>query len=280
VQDLPGVALVVRAGSVIHAIGSPDARYPAASVGKQFVAAAVLLLVERAKIALDDPISRWFGPWTGEITVHHLLTHTSGLGHWSSVGGVSDFCLLDSAGRLAAVRDAPTVAALGERWSYSGLGYVLLGALVERAADVPYGEFVGTELFAPAGMTATTSGGESDLRSLPGTGDVVSTATDLIRYTAALRDLLGPSSRRALVLPQADLGAEAYALPAITAHAYGYGNFVGTIAGRSAAFHPGDNPGYQSFSASLPTARVRLAVLLHDDSTRLSSVVAALAADL
>jgi CubicO group peptidase (beta-lactamase class C family) len=157
-SDLPGSALVVRGGEVVHSVGSPDAPYPVASVGKQFLAAAVLLLADRGLLALDDPVSRWFGPWGGDITVHRLLTHTAGLGHWPAVGGIDSFRVLDPVQRLAAVRAAGPIAAPGERWSYSGLGYLLLGALVERIATVPYGAFVGAEVFVPLGLTATTSG--------------------------------------------------------------------------------------------------------------------------
>jgi CubicO group peptidase (beta-lactamase class C family) len=277
VAELPGVALVVRGGSVVHAVGSADARLPVASVAKQFVAAAILLLAERGSLAPGDPASRWFGPWGGDVTVHQLPTHTAGLGHWPAVGGMDRFGDLDPAERVAAIRAAAPVARPGECWSYSGLGYLLLAEIVERTAGVPYGAFAGTELFAPAGMTATTSGG-AGLRAMPGTGDVVSTVADLIRYQHALPGLLRPDSRRALTMPHADLGAESYALPAVSANAYGYGNFVGTIAGRPASFHPGDNPGYQSLSAVLPGDDTTLAVLLHDDAIRLSAVLADLTA--
>jgi CubicO group peptidase (beta-lactamase class C family) len=273
VVELPGVALVVRGGSVVHAVGSADVRLPVASVSKQFVAAAILLLAERGSLAPADPVSRWFGPWGGDVTVHQLLTHTAGLGHWAAVGGMERFGDLDPAERVAAVRAAEPVARPGERWSYSGPGYLLLAEIVERAAGVPYGAFAGAELFGPAGMTATTSGG-TGLRSMPGTGDVVSTVADLVRYQRALPELLRPESRRALTLPHVDLGADSYALPAVSASAYGYGNFVGTIAGRPASFHPGDNPGYQSLSAVLPDSDTTLAVLLHDDAVRLSAVLA------
>jgi CubicO group peptidase (beta-lactamase class C family) len=260
---VPGVALVTRGDEVVHAAGPPDAPYPAASVSKQFVAAVILLLSARGQLAPDDDISRWFGPWGRDRTVHQLLTHTAGLGHWDAVGGVGTFCSLDPAGRWAAIRDAPGVP--GGRWSYSGLGYLLLAGIVERCTDVPYGDFLAAELLGPAGLTATTSGGPG-LRSLPGTGDLVSTAADLTRWARR---------RPPDVSRTVGLGLEAYALPVVSAERYGYGVFTGTLANRAAVFHPGDNPGHQSLLATLADGTV-LAVLLQDDTIPLSHVVATL----
>jgi CubicO group peptidase (beta-lactamase class C family) len=311
-SDLRGVVLAVRRGSIaVQAAGGPadvdtevvctaDTRFPIASVSKQFTAAAVLLLVERGAVALDDPLSRWFGRrrnWWHEATVHQLLTHTSGLGHWDDVGGIERFCRLGADQRLAAVQQARPRAAPGRQWSYSGLAYLLLGHLVERVDNRSYGAFLQAEIFSPLGMAATSSGPEPtnertahghrdgirvpmlDLAALPGTGDVWSTATDLARYSSALRagELLTPRSRRALTAPQARLGREAYSLDWVEAHSYGYGHFIGSLAGRPAAFHPGDNPGYQSFSASIPDVDTSIVVLLNDDAPDVRQIVRRLA---
>jgi CubicO group peptidase (beta-lactamase class C family) len=265
-------------------------------VSKQFTAAAVLLLVERTALALDDPLSRWFdrGPaWWREVTVGQLLTHTSGLGHWNDLGGIERFCALSVDQRLAAVQAMTPHTAPGQQWAYSGPGYLLLGHLVERVDNRSYGAFLQAEIFSPLGMAATSSGpppaGELtahghhdgvpvpllDLATLPGSGDIWSTAADLARYTSALRagELLAPGSRQALTTPQAALGDEAYSIDAIEAHSYGYGYFIGRLNGRPASFHPGDNPGYQSFSASIPDADTSIVVLLNDDAADLRQMV-------
>ena len=311
-DELRGVILAVRRGStVVHAEGGPadahtglactaDTRFAVASVSKQFTAAAVLLLVERVALALDDPLSCWFGQgpgWWGEVTVEHLLTHTSGLGHWDDVGGLERFCALGVDERLAAVQAMTPHAAPGQRWTYSGPGYLLLGHLVERVDNRSYGAFLQAEIFSPLGMAATSSGpppsGELtarghhdgtrvpplDVAALPGTGDVWSTAADLARYSSALRagQLLTPGSRQALTTPRASLGDEAYSFDVIEAHSYGYGYFIGRLNGRPASFHPGDNPGYQSFSASIPDADTCIVVLLNDDTPDLRQIVNTLA---
>jgi CubicO group peptidase (beta-lactamase class C family) len=311
-DELRGVALAVRRGSiVVQAAGGPadantgvactaDTRFAVASVSKQFTAAAVLLLVERGAVALNDPLSRWFGQgpgWWREVTVEQLLTHTSGLGHWNAVGGIERFCGLGVEERLAAVQAMAPQAAPGQRWIYSGPGYLLLGHLVERVDNRSYGAFLQAEIFSPLGMAATSSGPAPtseltahghddgvrvpmlDVAAMPGTGDVWSTAADLARYTSAIRagELLTPGSRQALTAPQASLDDEAYALDAVEAHSYGYGYFIGRLSGRPANFHPGDNPGYQSFSASVPDADTSIVVLLNDDAPNLRLIVNTLA---
>lgn len=118
-----------------------------------------------------------------------------------------------------------------------------------------------------------------DVATLPGTGDVWSTAADLARYSTALRagELLTPRSRQALTTPQAPLGDEAYSIDAIEADSYGYGYYIGRLNDRPASFHPGDNPGYQSFSASIPDADTSIVVLLNDDTPDLRQIVNTLA---
>jgi CubicO group peptidase (beta-lactamase class C family) len=313
INDLRGVVLAVRQGStIVHAAGGPadvdtgvacttDTRFAIASVSKQFTAAAVLLLVERGVVALNDPLSRWFGQspsWWRQVTVHQVLTHTSGLGHWQDVGGIEGFCALNVDQRLAAIQATTPRVTPGRQWSYSGLGYLLLGQIVERIESRSYGSFLQAEIFSPLGMAATSSGPEPtsqptahghhdgtrvpvlDLAALPGTGDVWSTASDLARYSSAVRggELLTRRSRQALTTPQAPLGEEAYNLDWIEAHSYGYGYFTGSLIGRPAAFHPGDNPGYQSFSASIPDSDTSVVVLLNDDAPDLRSTVHTLAA--
>ena len=182
-------------------------RFQAASISKQFVAAAIMLLRERGALSLDDPVHRWWPPapdgWAG-IRVRHLLDHTSGLPHWEGMGGLdtSDTPALDD------LLDRATWVRLesrpGERWRYSGPGYLVAAKVVEAASGSDYGPFVAENLFRPLGMTATTSGlfpesghaqGIADgrpvgpspgLTALPGTGDLWTTAGDLLRYADAV----------------------------------------------------------------------------------------------
>jgi CubicO group peptidase (beta-lactamase class C family) len=276
INDLRGVVLAVRQGStIVHAAGGPadvdtgvacttDTRFAIASVSKQFTAAAVLLLVERGVVALNDPLSRWFGQspsWWRQVTVHQVLTHTSGLGHWQDVGGIEGFCALNVDQRLAAIQATTPRVTPGRQWSYSGLGYLLLGQIVERIESRSYGSFLQAEIFSPLGMAATSSGPEPTSQPTAH-GHHDGTRVPVLELTT----------------PQAPLGEEAYNLDWIEAHSYGYGYFTGSLIGRPAAFHPGDNPGYQSFSASIPDSDTSVVVLLNDDAPDLRSTVHTLAA--
>jgi CubicO group peptidase (beta-lactamase class C family) len=139
-----GAALATVGGSTVHeeSTGSPvRTRFQVVSVAKQFVAVAALLLVERGDLALDQPVGRWFGhapaAWR-DITVHQLLTHTSGLGHWAELPDLATLRALDPDHCLRLVAETPLRTAPGTQWTYSGPGYLVLGDIVAKAAGTPY----------------------------------------------------------------------------------------------------------------------------------------------
>jgi CubicO group peptidase (beta-lactamase class C family) len=274
-----------------------DTRFQAASISKQFVAASIMLLSERGTVSVEDPVSRWWRsapPEWEPMTVGHLLSHSSGLGSWQDFPGVdisrppAPDEILDQVARLP-LRSRP-----GTFWEYSGAGYLLAAAVVEAGSDQPYGAFVTDNIFGPLGMTATSSGLAPDrscvamghrggeptplvagLTALVGTGDLWTTAGDLVRYAEAVSggELLSATSWELMRRPHAKI----HRLPAdgetILASAYGYGLFIGSIAGQPAWFHPGDNPGYRSFLAWLPETDMTLAVLSNEESLVLDDVI-------
>ena len=257
---------------------TPATRFQIASISKQMAAVAVLLLAERGAVSLSDPVVRRLPgtpppEWSG-ITLHHLLTHTSGLGHWEDYpaidlhGPAEPDDLLD---RFAAL---PPLFRPGAGWHYSSPGYVLLARTVERVADRPYAEFLAEEVFAPLGMTGSFAGsgeGRPDVatgheggRPVPswdletvsmGAGDVWCTGADLLTWLDVPRRgrLLAPASVAAMTAPHAPTGRPD--------EAYGYGFFVGPLAGRRALHHSGDNGGYKAFAAWLPDSDERLVLL-------------------
>lgn len=256
---------------------TPATRFQIASISKQMAAVAVLLLAERGALRLDDPINRWLpdppAAWSG-ITPHHLLTHTSGLGHWE------EYPMIDLAGPaepdklLAVFAGVPPLFAPGAGWHYSSPGYVLLARAVERASGRPYAEFLAEEVFAPLGMTGSFAGdaaGRDDVamgheggRPVPswnldtvsmGAGDVWCTGADLLTWLDVPRRgrLLGPAAVADMITPHAPTGRPG--------EAYGYGWFVGPLAGERAIHHSGDNGGYKALAAWFPDSDRRLVVL-------------------
>ena len=112
---------------------------------------ALMLLVERGKVALDTPVVRYVpefnSPGTESITVRHLLTHTSGLR-----GTLPLFQARDSAAALRMVLTTAPVTAPGSRMVYSDLNAILLGEIVRRVTGTPLDVFVTREVIAPLGL--------------------------------------------------------------------------------------------------------------------------------
>jgi CubicO group peptidase (beta-lactamase class C family) len=279
-EGLRGAALVTVGGSVaVQSAGPPvtlTTRFPIASVGKQFAAVAALLLAERGELALDRPVAPWLPgspPWWREVTLHHLLTHTSGLPHWGAEPGFDVGAAMAIADRLGLIPQGTPASRPGLRWLYSSPGYLLVASIVEQAARQPYGDFLAEHVFAPLGMKATTIGRPADdavegetLSPMAGTSDVWSTVGDLTRYQEQLHAgaLLGFESYAVLTGPLAPTAEEPRPGRSFFAGHYGYGLFVGTVGGHRAYFHPGDIPGFVSFAAWLPERRASV-VLLSDD---------------
>lgn len=176
-QRIPGLSLaVVRGGrpalikgyglaNVEHEVPvKPETVFQSGSVGKQFTAAAVMMLVEEGKINLDDKISKYFADapesWR-DITVRHLLTHTAGTTDYPRDfdfrRAYTEAELLERAGAI------PLAFRPGEKWSYSNLGYVVLGILIGKVTGKFYGEFLRERIFRPLGMTTARIITEADI---------------------------------------------------------------------------------------------------------------------
>jgi CubicO group peptidase (beta-lactamase class C family) len=161
-----GTLLAARDDEMIHCAGfgladheaeipaTCDTAYDVMSMTKQFTAAAILKLEMLGKLRVADPISEYLGPVPSdkrEITVHQLLTHTSGLKE--ALGG--DYEPLARNEMIAGALSSKLESSPGEEHHYSNLGYSLLAAIIEEASGKGYEEFLSDELFEPAGMTAT-----------------------------------------------------------------------------------------------------------------------------
>ncbi len=124
------------------------------SITKPVTATAILELVERGALSLDDSLPRFLDdvpPDKAGITLRHLLTHTAGVP--SSLGGDFEPVERDDFVRLAL--DAPLESAPGERYEYSNVGYSLLGIVIELVTGQGYEEFVREAVLEPAGMADT-----------------------------------------------------------------------------------------------------------------------------
>jgi len=138
---------------------TPDSVIQIGSLTKSFTAAAIMLLVQDHKVGLDDPISRYLpgapAAWR-DISVRQLLNHSSGLA-MDGVATTSKTVLADfsEAEFFASATAMPLQAPPGTAFAYSNLGYDLLSIIVSRVSGQPYGDFLQTRIFGPAGMSAT-----------------------------------------------------------------------------------------------------------------------------
>jgi CubicO group peptidase (beta-lactamase class C family) len=164
-----GSVLVARGDKVILSKGygsanlewdipnSPTTRFRLGSVTKQFTAACILLLEERGKLKVDDPVKKYLpdAPATWDkITVFNLLTHTSGIPNFTSFPDYSSTEAIPTTPEklVARFRDKPLDFQPGEKWQYSNSGYILLGYLIEKISGQSYADFVQQNIFQPLGM--------------------------------------------------------------------------------------------------------------------------------
>jgi len=136
---------------------SPKTKFRLGSVTKQFTAASILLLEERGKLSVNDPVKKYMpdapAAWD-KITIFNLLTHTSGIPNFTAF---PDYASLETfpatpAQLVARFRDKPLDFQPGEKWNYSNSGYVLLGYLIEKISGQSYAQFVEESIFKPLGM--------------------------------------------------------------------------------------------------------------------------------
>jgi CubicO group peptidase (beta-lactamase class C family) len=142
----------------------PETVMQSGSVGKQFVSAAVMMLVEEGKISLDDSITKYFPdapPAWKPILIKNLLSHTSGLSEYESDERTGpkgpfyfrlDFTEEELAKKIEAL---PIEWAPGEKWDYRNTNYALLGIIIHKITGMPYAQFLSERIFKPLGMTAT-----------------------------------------------------------------------------------------------------------------------------
>ncbi len=137
----------------------PQTTFRIGSMTKQFTASAILKLQEEGKLSVNDKLSKYIPdfPRGDEVTLRHLLTHTSGIHSYTEIPGF-----------LNRVTNATTTAAIiesmkkdpydfdpGAKWRYDNSGYVLLGYIVEKVSGQSYGDFLRENFFQPLGMTNT-----------------------------------------------------------------------------------------------------------------------------
>ncbi|TDH26986.1 hypothetical protein EXU57_09285 [Segetibacter sp. 3557_3] len=251
------------------------------STRKQFIAAAVLLLVEEKRLSLTEDIHKYLPelPAYGHrITIDHLLTHTSGIRDWT---GILPLANGDPDALSLILRQRGLNFIPGEEWAYSNSGYVLLVEIVARTSAMSFADFVHKRLFAPLGMKSTTYVTDmtqvvpnrvlaydrvGDLWKIDmymgndrGGGAILSTATDLLTWNdALLTKRLGGFVTSKLQEPAKLKNGRKLG--------YARGLFLETYRGIHEVAHSGGAAGYHSWLGSYPSQRLSIAVLCNSGS--------------
>ena len=289
VNNFMGSVLVARDGEPLFRKGYglaniehdvpniPETKFRLGSLTKQFTAAAVLLLQEKGLLDVKDPINKYIEDppeeWE-EITIHHLLTHTSGIPSFTDFPDYMETWMITSRPdkTLLRFKDESLDFRPGKKFAYSNSGYITLAVIIESASGMKYEEFLDESIFEPLGMK--NSGHDTfeavlkhrasgyvmndgviehapyhDMTIPIGGGDLYSTVDDMLLWDKALytNRLLSGKSRKAM----------------FTAYesGYGYGWGVGKLFKRRIHSHAGGINGFVSQIIRFPDDKVTVVVL-------------------
>jgi len=263
---------------------TPDTVFEIGSLTKQFSAAGILLLAQEGRVNINDSITRYLKSaplsWTN-ITVRHLLTHTSGLKSYTGLDGFELRRKLTEPGFIKRIAAQPTEFNPGESWKYCNTGFNLLGYIIENVSGTNYWDFMRARIFGPLGMNSTTdrqpanivtnraSGYEQtnrilfnrdyDLTDVFSAGAIVSTIGDLERWNAALdgERLLTSTTRKQMWTPAILNNGKSTK--------YGFGWFIETVNDRRIIGHSGSTSGFSASIQRFPDDNLTVILLTNTD---------------
>jgi D-alanyl-D-alanine carboxypeptidase len=300
-QHIPGLSLaVIRDGKIVKAEGyglanvelnvpaTAQTVYKIGSVSKQFIAAGILLLVQENKISLDDKISKFLegtpDTWK-EITVRHLLTHTSGIVR--EAPGFDPLKNQTDADVIKTAYSLPLGFVPGERSEYSNTGYFALAEIVRKASGKPWEDYLTERLFAPLAMNSTRATTVTEIVqnradgyvwtanklqnagifiALRPSGAFLSSVLDLAKWDAALYTdkILASSVRNEMWSP--------VKLNNGTTYPYGFGWYVDAVSGHKLARHGGSLPGFRAEFVRFADDKLSIVILANGNNSNLGSI--------
>ena len=297
--DEPGASvLIAKEGKIIYSKGfgranlelnipvNSESVFEIGSITKQFTAVSVLMLTEQGKLSLDDEITKYIKdyPTHGhKITIHHLLTHTSGIKSYTNVPelmklGRNDY---EPSEVIDLFKDYPPDFDPGEKFLYNNSGYFILGYIIEKASGIPYSEFIEKNIFKVLGMKNSYYGSMSKVikgrasgyqkrdefvnaeylsLKLPyAAGSIMSTVNDLYIWNRALKD------NKLIKKESLEKAYTDYKLNDGKLINYGYGWMFGNIKGSKLIQHGGGIYGYTTMGIWLPDEDVFVAMFTNRD---------------
>ncbi|WP_010249973.1 serine hydrolase [Acetivibrio cellulolyticus] len=302
-RNFHGSVLVKKDGRVILANGygmadyennipnMPNTRFAIASMTKQFTAMAILQLYENGKLNLDDKLSKYITDFARgeEITIHQLLTHTSGITNYTML---PEFWTMDKKDLnldsiISMIKDKPLDFNPGESWNYSNSGYVLLGYIVENITGNSLEKYMEKNIFKPLKMKDTGVCYKNDkkmiktvaydgfldivpiddsfaLNGLFGAGYLYSTVEDINRWDKALNSdkLVSKNTMDLIFTPHVEIAPDNY---------YGYGWVIVGDGADKEIYHDGSVPGFSSIISRFVDRDTSI-IILSNNSTAGSGI--------
>ena len=269
-----------------------DSKFRIASITKQFTAAAVLQLVERGSIHVDSYINtvmKDLGPCTELITIHQLLTHTSGIPDYEDFVHVqTGFNFSDADVYSEMSKDYKLNFEPGSSYSYSNTGYCLLAEVVRIVSGMSFKDYVESNVFPAGGMTNATVGpsnspdrvygfaaaesgwifnDQSIFSSTHGDGGIYASVTDLVNWQQNLYQNLRVITQHSLKTMTTP-----YILTNYANEFYGYGIAVTEIAGETCYIHHGTSTGFENALFYIPNLKTSVALLANFNGTDLNII--------
>jgi CubicO group peptidase (beta-lactamase class C family) len=299
--DSPGAAiLIAQNGTILYSKGfglasmehdvaiTPETKFRIGSISKQFTAAAILKLQEDGCLSVQDPLSKFIPdyPRGNEVTLHRLLTHTSGIHNYTDKPDFLENITLETKPEnlIASFKDDQFDFNPGEQWSYSNSGYFLLGFIIEKVSGKSYETYLRNNFFEPLGMNDTgvhhwndilaheanmysyiegrfQKTKNWDMSRAGGAGALYSTVTDLYRWNEAVFNskVLSEKSLAAAFTPVTLKGEKN-----VSDVRYGYGWFINNFRGLKEISHAGGhNSGFVTNLARYPEHNMTIAILMN-----------------
>lgn len=267
-----------------------ETKFHIASVTKMFIAMAALKLYEQGILDLQQKPAAYLPELAvldPDITLHHLLSHTSGIRDIYEVPNLRfemQKLKNEQGDLLSYLVKQPQLFRPGERWSYSSTGYILMGYLMERVAGLSFEELMRRSVFTPLSMMDTgldnphrinpgrayghaiedgqvVNADNDRLSEFAAPGELYSTVHDLKKWCDAIFDcpLVSPETLRLMLTPYGQVAGSLH---------YGYGWFLAP----QYRWHAGATPGFLSHIRQYPEQKVSIIVLLNSDQMGMEAV--------
>lgn len=277
----------------------PEFIFEIGSMTKQFTAVSILILAEQGKLKLDDQITKFIPdyPMQGNvITIHHLLTHTSGIKDFTSMKSIKNIAREDLSPKelVDFFKNEPMDFKPGEQYKYCNSGYVLLGYIIEKISGQSYEEFISQHIFQKAGMQNTSYASHEKIVknrvsgyrgkgnyvntnyisfSIPyASGSIMSNVDDMLKWQYAI------SNHKLLSASFTEKAFINYSLNNGQQIDYGYGWHIEKIKDKLVHDHGGSIFGFKSMGVYEPSQQIYVIGLSNCDCNSPTSITKDIAA--